>query len=68
MKRGDYVEFFAEMNVLMAISACPVGSGHFRVETGRCESDTKPLGVEIYDAGVEPLPFDYAAFTSPSLR
>jgi len=67
VKRGDYVEFFAEMDVLMAISACPVGSGRFRVETGGCESDTKPLGVEIYDTGVEPLSFDYAAITSPSV-
>jgi uncharacterized protein len=68
VKQGDYVEFFAELNVLMAVSACPVGSGRFRVDGGECEADTKPLGVDIYDTGVEPLPFDYAAFTSPSLR
>jgi uncharacterized protein YcgI (DUF1989 family) len=59
---GDYVDFFAEMNVLMAISACPVGSGLFAVETGN--ADTRPLGVEIYETGVDPLPFTYTPMIS----
>lgn len=62
-RAGDYVEFYAEMNVLMAISACPVGSGRFARETGT--SDTMPLLVEIYETSVEPLRFDYAASMAP---
>lgn len=56
-KVGDYVEFYAEMDILMAISACPCGSGRHAAQTGR--SDTKPLLAEIYDTGVRPLSFEY---------
>ena len=56
-KAGDYVEFYAEMNVLLAISACPLGSGRFAAETNK--SDARPLLAEIYDTGVDPLPFEY---------
>jgi uncharacterized protein YcgI (DUF1989 family) len=56
-KPGDYVEFFAEMDVLVAVSACPGGSLRYPAETGR--SDTKPLLVKIFETGVEPRPFSY---------
>jgi uncharacterized protein YcgI (DUF1989 family) len=57
-KPGDYVEFFAEIDVLVAVSACPGGSLRHPAETGL--SDTKPLLVKIFDTGIEPRPFSYA--------
>jgi uncharacterized protein len=56
-KIGDYVEFYAEIDVLVAVSACPCGSGRYAAETRL--SDTKRLFVEIYDTGIEPIPFKY---------
>jgi uncharacterized protein YcgI (DUF1989 family) len=56
-KAGDYVEFFAEMDVLVAVSACPGGS--LRYAAGKGPSDTKSLLVRIFDTGVEPLSFTY---------
>jgi uncharacterized protein YcgI (DUF1989 family) len=56
-KKGDYVELYAEMDVLVAASICPSGTGtyHWR----EAEKDTvSPLGVEIYDTGIEPLGFE----------
>jgi uncharacterized protein YcgI (DUF1989 family) len=56
-KKGDYVEFYAEMDVLMAISICPSGSG--TSHWSNAEEDTVlPLGIEIWDTGVEPLEFE----------
>jgi len=53
-KKGDYVEFYAEMDVLMAVSICPSGTGTYH--WSEAEKDTvSPLGVEIYDTGIEPL-------------
>lgn len=58
-KVGDYFEFFAELDLLCAVSACPIGdlgkpiTGPYAPEGGpsapeiveRCH----PLGVEVYD-------------------
>jgi len=52
-KEGDYVEFYAEMDVLVAVSICPNGSGSLHWSVG--EQDIKPLGVEIYETGIQPL-------------
>lgn len=51
VKAGDYVEFFAEMDVLIAVSICPSSSGtyHFYEK----QEDPRPLGVEIYDTGFD---------------
>jgi len=38
-KKGDYVEFYAEINCIIAISACPGGSSG---------SKSRPLGIEIF--------------------
>ena len=62
VKAGDFVEFYAEMNVLMAVSACPLGSGRFPAELR--QADTKPLLAKIYETGVEPRTFDYAPAAS----
>jgi uncharacterized protein YcgI (DUF1989 family) len=51
-KKGDYFEFFAEIDLLCAISVCP--SGDLSVwgwgeHAGDPEPTCKPIGVEVYD-------------------
>ena len=55
-KVGSYIEFYAEMDLLVAISACPDGDGtrHFSLPE---DPPTLPLGIEIYDTGIEPTEF-----------
>jgi uncharacterized protein YcgI (DUF1989 family) len=55
-KKGDYVEFYAEMDVLVAVSVCPNGSATLPSTVG--EQDIKPLGIEIYETGIQPLGFE----------
>jgi uncharacterized protein YcgI (DUF1989 family) len=58
-ERGDYIEFYAEIALLVAISLCPAGSGG--VSDGsdgwRTDLPIHPIGLEIYNTGVEPLPW-----------
>lgn len=56
VRQGDYIEFYAEMDVLVAISICPDGSGNLPYDT--LEQDIKPLGIEIYETSIQPLPFE----------
>jgi uncharacterized protein len=56
IKQGDYVEFYAEIDTLFAISICPDGSGQLHYTEG--EQDIKPLGIEIYDTGIMPLVYE----------
>ena len=52
-KQGDYVEFYAEIDLLVAVSVCPYGDNS-KFE-GIPDSDTVlPIGVEIYDTGITP--------------
>jgi uncharacterized protein YcgI (DUF1989 family) len=68
-RRGDFLEFFAEIDVLCAISVCPHGDLSVPV-WGPAAADPlvtcRPLGVEIYAPPVEllagwssPAPSDY---------
>ena len=41
--KGDYVDLRAEMDCLVAISACPDDMGDYN------EFQPKPLGVQIFD-------------------
>ena len=44
---GDYVEFYADMDLIVAVSACPVGD--YAVPISDPENiTTRPLGFEIY--------------------
>lgn len=52
-KPGDYVEFYAEIDVLMALSICPNGSG--KHHWSEREQDVKPIEVELYETGIPPL-------------
>ena len=59
-KKGDFWEFFAEIDLLCAISACPSGDQSLPI-WGPDSSDEKlvkicrPLGVEIYELEPELL-------------
>lgn len=55
-KKGDYVEFYAEMDVVVAVSVCSNGSGSLPLSWG--EQDIKPLGIEVYETGIQPLEFE----------
>lgn len=54
-KKGDYIEFYAEVNLLVAVAVCPFGDGT-RDPTTREEAGVQPLGIEVFDTGVTPLP------------
>ena len=56
-KKGDYVELYAEIDVLVAVSLCPNGSDRLPVTSGAW--DVTPLGIEIYDTGIQPLEFEH---------
>lgn len=55
-KKGDYVELYAEIDVLVAVSICSMGSGTYASCVG--EQDVTPLGIEIFDTGTPPLQFE----------
>lgn len=68
-KRGDFIEFFAEIDVLCAISVCPHGDLSVQMwgpDAGDPASTCRPLGVEIYEPAQAvlaewepPRPVDY---------
>jgi uncharacterized protein YcgI (DUF1989 family) len=50
-KKGDYLEFFAEIDLLCAISTCPGGDLSVHLWGPEAEDPLKvcrPLGIEIY--------------------
>jgi uncharacterized protein YcgI (DUF1989 family) len=64
-KQGDFVEFFAEIDVLAAISVCPHGDLSVQVwgpDAGDPLSTCRPLTVEIWQPASELL----AGWTSPA--
>jgi len=48
-KKGDYIEFYAEIDLLVAVSVCPAGD-YSQVAS----KSVLPLGVEIHETGIEP--------------
>ena len=49
---GDYIEFYAEIDLLVAVSVCPMG------DFSSIQPDVVlPLGVEIHEKNLEPLEF-----------
>ena len=50
---GDYVAFYAEIDLLVAVSVCPMGDGSFAATTPE-KVTLKPVGVEILDTGSSP--------------
>ncbi len=55
-RKGDYIEFFAEINLLVAVSVCPAGDGKVPM-TEPDKIRVRPLGIEIYNTDIEPKPF-----------
>jgi uncharacterized protein len=55
-KRGDYIEFYAELDLLVAVSVCPNGD-NTRYYSVPERDIVRPLGIEIYDTGVQPQSF-----------
>jgi uncharacterized protein YcgI (DUF1989 family) len=57
---GDYIEFFAELDLNVVMSLCPQGSGADTLgEDGYVpyfDMPVYPIRVEVYDTGVTPLP------------
>jgi len=55
-KPGDYIEFYAEMDLVVAVSVCPFGDGSAD-PTMYASGVVRPLGIEIYDTGIDPKTF-----------
>jgi uncharacterized protein YcgI (DUF1989 family) len=53
---GDYIEFFAEVDLLVAVSVCPFGDGS-RNPTMNGPEVVRPVGFEIYETGLLPNHF-----------
>ena len=56
---GDYIELVAEVNLIVAISACPMGSARYRTESGK--RDPLRLLAEVFAADVNLPEFRYVA-------
>lgn len=54
---GDYVELVAEVELTIAVSTCPMGSGRHRAESGN--RDPLPLIAEVFTSGFVPQEFSY---------
>jgi uncharacterized protein YcgI (DUF1989 family) len=64
-RRGDFFEFFAEIDLLCAVSTCPGGDLSIPLwgpDAGDTLSVCRPLGVEVYQPPAELL----AGWTSPA--
>jgi len=55
-RRGDYIEFYAELDLLVAVTVCPNGD-NTRYYSVPGKDIVRPLAIEIYDSGVEPREF-----------
>ena len=53
-RKDDYIEFYAEIDLLVAVSVCPNGDGS---DNPLGQNPLRPLGVEIHDTGVQPKEF-----------
>jgi uncharacterized protein YcgI (DUF1989 family) len=53
---GDYIEFYAEIDLLVAVDVCPMGDGTNDWSKGG-RAVVRPLGVEIYDSGIDSREF-----------
>ena len=54
--KGDYIEFYAEMDLIAGVSVCPTGDNTVNFSTPE-DNTVSPLAVEIYEIGVEPKEF-----------
>jgi uncharacterized protein YcgI (DUF1989 family) len=54
-KAGDFVEFFAEMDLIVAVSVCPLGDGTGDPTAGL--DHVRPLRAETFETGFQPKPW-----------
>ncbi|MEE9198647.1 MAG: urea carboxylase-associated family protein [Dehalococcoidia bacterium] len=55
-KAGDYIEFYAEIDLLAAVTVCPNGD-NTRYYSIPGKDLVLPLGVEVYETGIQPREF-----------
>ena len=55
-KKGDYIEFYAEIDLLVAVTVCPNGD-NTRYYSVPDRDVVRHLGIEIYDTGTTPSEF-----------
>ena len=61
-RAGDYIQFFAEMDLFFVLSLCPYGDGSVVPEDwATTPVPTSPVAVEIADTGVDPLGWPYGS-------
>jgi uncharacterized protein YcgI (DUF1989 family) len=61
-ERGDYLEFFAETDLLLAVSACPYGYAARPPDQWKdAEIPARPIGIQVFDTGVTPLGWPYSS-------
>lgn len=59
-RKGDYLEFYAEADLLLAVSACPYGYTATPPERWKVEPPpARSIGVQVFDTGVQPLGWPY---------
>jgi uncharacterized protein YcgI (DUF1989 family) len=57
-ERGDYVDFYCEVPLLVVLSLCPYGDGgDIEGDWESIEIPVYPIDVEIFDTGIEPRPW-----------
>jgi uncharacterized protein YcgI (DUF1989 family) len=53
---GDYIQFFAEIDLIVVISLCPYGDGAVvPSDWATTPIPQRPIAIEIADSGVQPL-------------
>ena len=55
-KVGDYIEFYAEIDLLVAVSVCPCGDGAISGSMPE-KVALRPLEIEVYNTGIQPKEF-----------
>jgi uncharacterized protein len=65
-RAGDYIEFYAEIDLLVAIATCPFGDGVRNPAAPH--GALRPLRVELYDTGVVPKAYPRWRDWRPSWR
>lgn len=64
-EQGDYLEFYAETDLLLALSACPYGYMATPPEQWKDQvPPARPIGVQVFDTEITPLGWPYNRLTA----
>ena len=66
-KAGDYIEFYAEIDILAAVTVCPNGD-NTRYYSVPGKDVVRPIAIEVHDTGVEPKAFPTWANWRPTWK